>query len=73
MISVEEETKLKRAIRILVRAEIADSWKGGGRPEDIPIIEQELKSARCRVAVLLARMRGLLVNDSDYPEEPTDH
>lgn len=47
--------KLKQAIRKLVMAEIANSWRGGGCPDDIPIIEQELLAARLRVHVILAR------------------
>jgi hypothetical protein len=50
-----EAKKLKRAIRQLVLAEIADSWKGGGYPEDIPIIEEELRRARIRVSVIIAQ------------------
>lgn len=38
--------KLKAVVRRLVRAEVADSWKGGGDPSDIPAIEQELKQAK---------------------------
>lgn len=41
----ELRRKLRSAIRRLVRAEVADAWKGGGCPEDIPYIERELKSA----------------------------
>ena len=44
---------LKVAIRKLVLAEIANSWKGGGNPEDIPIIEEDLLNARLRVTSLL--------------------
>lgn len=44
---------LKVAIRRLVLAEIANSWKGGGHPEDIPIIEEDLRVARIRVTSLL--------------------
>ena len=50
--------QLKTAIRKLVRAEVADSWKGwkgGGYPEDIPIIEAELRECRIRVSVLIAK------------------
>lgn len=48
--------QLKRAIRVLVRAEIVNSWKGISPPEDHPIIEDELKSAKTRVSVLIARL-----------------
>jgi hypothetical protein len=35
-----------RAIKNLVQAEVADSWKGGGKPEDMPLIENRLKRAQ---------------------------
>lgn len=50
------KASLQEAIRRLVRAEIADSWKGGGYPEDIPIIEEDLRRARIRVSGLLTRI-----------------
>lgn len=37
---------VKRLVKALVEAEIANSWKGGGFPEDIPAIEFNLKLAR---------------------------
>lgn len=46
---------LRYAVQQLVRAEVADSWKGGGRPEDVPVIEEELRRARTRVLILIAR------------------
>lgn len=54
-ITDNEATVLRYAIRQLVRAEVADSWKGGGYPEDVPLIEEELRRARIRVSVLIAR------------------
>jgi hypothetical protein len=38
--------KLREAVKRLVKAEIDDSWKGGGDPDDIPGIERELELAR---------------------------
>ena len=38
--------RLRRVVRELVAAEIADSWKGGGDPVDIPYIEARVKVAR---------------------------
>ena len=44
--------RLRRVVRELVAAEIADSWKGGGGggggggPVDIPYIEARAKAAR---------------------------
>lgn len=45
--------RLRRAIRRLVLAHEADSWKGGGDPDDIPAIERELKAARKALNALL--------------------
>lgn len=38
--------ELKRRIKRLIDAEVADSWKGGGDPDDWPEIEKELRAAR---------------------------
>ena len=54
--NTEQKKQLKEAIRKLVRAEIANSWKGGEYPEDIPSIEKELTAARTRVSVLLTQL-----------------
>lgn len=53
--TAEEAKALKVAIRQLVRAEVAGSWKGSAYPEDVPLIEAELRAARIRVSVLIAR------------------
>jgi hypothetical protein len=37
----------------LVKAEVADSWKGGGDPADIPYIESELKDSRAELKAFL--------------------
>lgn len=37
--------RLKNAIGEVVVAAIADSWKGGGDPADIPLIEKDLQNA----------------------------
>lgn len=52
----DQKKQLKEAIRKLVRAEIANSWKDGEYPEDIPIIEKELTAARTRVSVLITQL-----------------
>lgn len=41
-----QAARIKRAVTRLIKAEVADSWKGGGDPNDIPAIEAELKLAR---------------------------
>lgn len=38
--------KLRRAVKALIRAELDNDNKGGSHPEDWPLIERELKSAR---------------------------
>ena len=51
-----ESTTLRQAVRALVRAEIAYSWRGNLTDrDDIFLVEQELKSAKARFGVLLAR------------------
>lgn len=52
----KQAEELHRLIRSLVRAEVADSWKGGGYPDDIPIIEGELKAARIRIKLYINRL-----------------
>ena len=54
--SPKDAKQLKDAIRRLVRAEVADSWKGAGDPDDIPLIKEDLRRAKVRVLALLARM-----------------
>lgn len=36
----------ERLLEELIAAEIANSWKGGGDPEDIPEIERNLEASR---------------------------
>ena len=48
-----QASSLKRAIQSLVKAAIADSWKGAGDPADIPLLEAELACANLRVQSLL--------------------
>ena len=40
------DVKLRRAIRRLVKAEVAYSWHGAGRPEDFNDLTKELKQAK---------------------------
>ena len=54
--SPDQAAQLKRAIRVLVRAEIARSWKGSQPVEDHEIIDSELKAAKTRVSVLIHRL-----------------
>ena len=41
----EKRAMIVKAVHELVQAEIADSWKGGGHPADMPEIEAECKCA----------------------------
>lgn len=56
MISKSQKRAIQRAVRQLVKAEVNDSWKGGGNPADIPIIEMELKETKARFHRLLNRL-----------------
>lgn len=47
---------LRRAVRRLVQAEVANTWKGGGDPADIPLVERELKAARKHYETVLKRI-----------------
>lgn len=42
----------RKAMKRLIAAEIADSWKGGGDPEHIPGVERELREARKELSQL---------------------
>jgi hypothetical protein len=50
------ERDIKRAVTRLIKAEISDSWKGGGDPSDIPDIERELAEARAHSRNTMARI-----------------
>lgn len=49
-------TKLVCAIMAFTRACVADSWKGGGHPDDIPEIEADLNLRRAQLNKLLSRV-----------------
>lgn len=51
-----QATALKAAIKNLVAAEVADSWKGGGDPADIPFIKADLRAARTRVETYVNKL-----------------
>lgn len=51
--------EIKAAVQRLVDAEVADSWKGGGDPADIPYIEQELEIARMKFDSLMGKLKLL--------------
>lgn len=59
MLTEKEAKKLNGLIHKLIQAEVTDSWKGGGDPQDIPIIEAELKIARLQVKKYLQELQTL--------------
>jgi hypothetical protein len=55
-VTEKEAETLRRAVRQLVRAEIAYSWRGNLTDrDDIFLVEQELKSAKARFGILLSQ------------------
>ena len=40
---IKEIRNLKLAVKALVEAELENQWKGAGRPEDIPLVEANLR------------------------------
>lgn len=53
---------LRGLILCHVDAAIADSWKGGGDPEEMPILEMEVKIALMRLENHITNMRRELDN-----------
>lgn len=51
--------EIRAAVQHLIDAEVADSWKGGGDPADIPYIEQELEIARMKFDSLMSKLELL--------------
>lgn len=56
MITPRQAHKLERLIQLVVDAEVANSWKGGGDPADIPEIEAALTIARMRLKKLITEL-----------------
>lgn len=55
MLTAEQAKTLRAAVRRVVRAEVAASWKGSAYREDVPFIESELRAARATLAGLITR------------------
>lgn len=53
MITIDQAIKLRELIADYRDAEIADSWKGGGDPADIPGIEADLREAKTALEVFI--------------------
>ena len=49
--------RLVRLIQQYAAASVAESWKGGGDPDDIPVLEMRLRLTRAEVNAELARLR----------------
>lgn len=49
--------RIDKVVQRLIKAELEDSWKGGGDPEDIPDIELELRRAKRAYEKLLEDFR----------------
>jgi hypothetical protein len=54
---------LENCIADYASAMVADSWKGGGDPGDIPVIEAQLESARAMMNRHLLEVRRLLLGN----------
>lgn len=61
------QNTLRRAINTYTAAELANSWKGGGDPDDWPAIELRLKRARARLDLLL-RALPIPLDARHFPE-----
>lgn len=51
-----QASNLNKLVRDLVQAEVADSWKGGGDPGDIEVIEAELALAKARFSSYVRKL-----------------
>lgn len=65
MITKEQAIALKRIIRRVVRAEIADSWKGAGDPESFSYIEEELYESKKALKAFIKTLETTDVSQSD--------
>ena len=57
-LSEQNAKTIRNVVKRLVEAEIANSWKGGGPPEDIPLVEERLRAARNLYNATLRRLAG---------------
>lgn len=55
-LSAAQAETLLDLVSTLVAAEVAHSWKGGGDPCDIPVIEAELALARAKLDAFVTRL-----------------
>jgi hypothetical protein len=50
-------TIFNRLLKEFEEAANADAWKGGGHPDDIPLIEDDLKEARRNITDYVEELR----------------
>lgn len=55
-LSSDQASRLHELISELVAAEVADSWKGGGDPVDVPVVEAELALAKANLVNFIAKL-----------------
>lgn len=55
-LSEAQAEQLLALIAAHVQAQVADSWCGGGDPDDIPLIEAEAKVAQARLERFIAKL-----------------
>jgi hypothetical protein len=55
-LSAELAHQLMEFVGEHVRAQVAESWKGGGDPVDVPIIELEAKLAEAELLRFVAKL-----------------
>jgi hypothetical protein len=55
-LSAELGHQLMEMVGKHVQAQVADSWKGGGDPVDVPIIELEAKLAEAELVRFVTRL-----------------
>lgn len=48
-LSKQQAAELRRLIGAFVRESLSDSWKSGGDPDDVPVIEAELAASKARL------------------------
>lgn len=56
MITKQEADQLRKLIEEFRDTEVADSWKGGGDPADVPFIERELEVAKTNLEQFIHKL-----------------
>jgi hypothetical protein len=55
-LSTEQAHQLMELVGAHAQAQVADSWKGGGDPVDIPVIELEAKLAEAELVRFVTKL-----------------